>query len=291
MTYTPDVPLSDLPPAEKAERASSFGEVAEDYNAFRPGPPQQAIEWVLGGRRVGVAVDLGAGTGACTRLLLDHADSVTAVEPDDRMRAVLSEELSGVSVLDGKGEAIPLPDASTDAVFASSSWHWMEPAATLGEVARVLKPGGTLGVVWAGPDPDSPFMAQARALLSQGGSQGGGSQGAGSQGDEAKAGGADMAALMMGDASRPSPSLVIPDDGSVPLSQPEKEEFRWDVPLTADELIGLMGTLSWFILMPEETRTRVFAEARRLLKDFLGVEGEVTVDIAFKADAWRSHRG
>jgi len=56
----------------------------------------------------------------------------------------------------------------------------------------------------------------------------------------------------------------------------------------ADELIGLLGTFSWIITMPEETREGVIAEARRLLRELLGVEGEVTVDVAFRADAWRA---
>ena len=66
--------------------------------------------------------------------------------------------------------------------------------------------------------------------------------------------------------------------------------FTWDVALNADELIGLLGTLSWIITMPEEARSRVIAEARRLLREFLDVDGEVTVDVAFRSDAWRSHR-
>jgi hypothetical protein len=150
----------------------------------------------------------------------------------------------------------------------------------LAEVARVLKPGGTLGVVWSGPDTEAPFIAGARALLEQRVS----SEGA------ANPTGDNLAELVMGDADRPPSTLVIPDDGTLPLGQPEREVFRWDLPLTADDLIGLMGTLSWFILMPDDTRARVFAAARRLLKEMLGVEGEVTVDVTFKAEAWRARR-
>jgi SAM-dependent methyltransferase len=275
-----NVPLSDLPDAEKAERASSFGHVAEHYEAFRPGPSETAVDWVLDGRRIGTAVDLGAGTGACTRILVNHADAVIAVEPDERMRSVLAEQLDGVTVVDGRGESIPVPDASADAVFASSSWHWMEPGPTLAEVARVLKPGGTLGVLWSGPDTEAPFMVQARAILGQ----------QAADASERDPEGENLAELVMGDADRPGLTLVVPTDGSVPLGQPEHEVFRWDLPLTADDLIGLMGTLSWFILMPDDTRARVFAEARRLLKELLGVEGDVTVDVTFKAEAWRARR-
>ena len=92
----------------------------------------------------------------------------------------------------------------------------------------------------------------------------------------------------MGDADRPQPTLDIPT--GVPFEPPDHEVFTWDVALTADELIGLLGTFSWIITMSEDTRPRFVDEARRLLRELLGVEGEVTVDVAFRADAWRSRR-
>jgi len=76
-----DVPLSDLPPEEKARRAASFGEVASHYDRYRPGPPPAAIDWILP-TRVARVVDLGAGTGALTRLLVDRAEEVVAVSTD-----------------------------------------------------------------------------------------------------------------------------------------------------------------------------------------------------------------
>ena len=125
------------------------------------------MEWVLP-ERVGTVVDLGAGTGALTRLLVGRADQVVAVEPDDRMRAVLAEAVPGARAVAGRGEAIPLPDGSVDAVLASSSWHWMDTVPTLREIARVLVPGGVVSAMWSGPDPDSGLIAQAQALLGGG---------------------------------------------------------------------------------------------------------------------------
>src|ERR1700733_7612673 len=145
----------------KAARASSFGGAATLYERYRPGPPVEAVEWVLP-ERVGRVVDLGAGTGALTRLLIGRADEVVAVEPDDRMRAVLTASVPGVRAVAGRGESIPLPDASADAVLASSSWHWMDPVPTLLEVSRVLVPGGTLAAIWSGPDPETGLINQAR---------------------------------------------------------------------------------------------------------------------------------
>lgn len=148
--------------AAQAERAGSFGGVALHYERYRPGPPAAAVDWFVAAR-VGRVVDLGAGTGALTRLLIDRADEVVAIEPDERMRAVLDARVAGVRALAGRGESIPLPDGCDDVVLASSSWHWMDPIATLHEVGRILVPGGLVGVVWSGPDPEGPFIGQARA--------------------------------------------------------------------------------------------------------------------------------
>jgi len=263
------------PAAEKAARASSFGGVAEQYEAFRPGPPGEALDWILGGR-VDTAVDLGAGTGGCTRVLLPRADTVFAIEPDDRMRAVLSAQVPGATAHKGTGESMPLPDASADAVVASASWHWMDPIPALTEIGRVLRPGGVFGAVWAGPDPEGPFMSQARALLEQ----------TPSGGD----GGGSLADAVTGGANLPDARLEIPDDGSVPFDQPEFETFRWDIALTADDLIGLLGTMSWVILMEEPARISLFNTARRLLADALGIKDEVTVDVAYQADTYRARR-
>lgn len=279
-----DVPLSHLPPREKAKRAGSFGGVASHYERYRPGPPLAAVDWILP-RRVNRVVDLGAGTGALTRLLVDRADEVIAVEPDERMRAVLTAEVAGIRAVTGRGESIPIPDGSADAVLASSSWHWMDPVPTLLEVGRILVPGGILGALWSGPDPEGPFLVQAQALLADQ-SQGDVEVSVSDGEDDAR--GSELASLIMGDARRPTSSLEIPP--GVPFDQPAHEVFTWDVALKAEELIGLLGTFSWIITMPEETRKRVIAEARRLLRELLGLEGEVTVDVRFRADAWRSRR-
>jgi SAM-dependent methyltransferase len=225
---------------------------------------------------VDCVVDLGAGTGALTRLLTARARDVVAVEPDDRMRAVLAAEVEGARALAGRGEAIPVPDDSAQGVFASSSWHWMDPVPTLGEIARVLTPGGRFGAVWTGPDPDGPFMSQARALMEQMSDDGG----SGAElADSLSAGGAAGA----GTVDR----LDLPD--GVPFAPVEERVFTWDIALNADELLGLLGTLSWVILMPEDERTRIFGTARRLLAEVLGVEGATTVDVAYRAVAYRTH--
>ena len=186
--------------------------------------------------------------------------------------------MAGVRALAGRGEAIPVPDGSAQGVFASSSWHWMDPVPTLSEVARVLTPGGALGAVWTGPDPDGPSLSQARAFVA--GSARGPRQcrarritGRGGTGGAASV-----------------DRLVLP--AGVPFGPVEERTFTWEVALNADDLIGLLGTMSWVILTPEDERARLFATARRILADGLGVEGDVTVDVAYRSVAFRTfHTG
>jgi hypothetical protein len=98
--------------------------------------------------------------------------------------------------------------------------------------------------------------------------------------------GGDLGRVVMDTENRIETVLHIPEDS--PFAQPEHLVLCWDVALTADELIGLLGTFSWIITMPDEQRTRVVSEVRRLLGDVLGISGEVTVDVQYRSEAWRT---
>jgi SAM-dependent methyltransferase len=263
-----------LSPEVKRRRASSFGQAAVHYERYRPGPPTDAVDWLLPAR-ADTVVDLGAGTGALTRLLVGRADRVIAVEPDERMRAVLTGQLARVTVLEGRGEAIPVEDGIADAVLASSSWHWVEPEPALREVARVLKPGGFLGAIWAGPDNESPFMVQAQAMLGEIGRE-----------ESATGPASETLEAMSTPRYRSMATVEIPE--GLPFAPPVHEVFRWEMSLTADDLIGLLGTLSWVILKEPEEREALFSTARRLLRDALDIEGDATVDLTFRCDTYRA---
>ena len=112
--------------SDRETRRLSFGSVAADYDRYRPAPPPQALDWLIppGAQAV---LDLAAGTGAVTRQLIGRVARVIAVEPDERMRAVLAARCPRAEVLAGRGEDIPMPDASVDAVMISAAWHWLDP--------------------------------------------------------------------------------------------------------------------------------------------------------------------
>ena len=104
-------------------------------------------------------LDLAAGTGKLTRVLAEHADDVVAVEPLDGMRRVLERRLPHVRVLAGTAEAIPLADGAVDAVFVAEAFHWFDLPRAVAEIARVLRPGGGLAVLW-----NRPRLGRARVV-------------------------------------------------------------------------------------------------------------------------------
>lgn len=251
-----------------AERASSFGRIAAHYDRYRPPPPAVAVEWIVpAGART--AIDLGAGTGALSRLLCDRVDEVVAVEPDARMREFLAAHVPGARVVEGRGESIPVDDASADVVVASCSWHWMDPEPTLAEVARVLRPGGVLGALWSGTDPDGDFMVRARAFL------------------DAERAGAGADVLEGPDPQRP---MALETAGHAAFTPVERREFTWTVPMTRDQLLGMLGTMSWVILMDDGARADLLDRASDLLASGLGLSGEAMADVEFACATFRTTR-
>lgn len=142
-------------------RARSFGSMAADYAAHRPNYPADGIRWALGGatRPVRSVLDLAAGTGKLTEGLVPLGFAVTAVEPDDGMRAELSQRFPQVEALAGTAESIPLADGSVDAVLVGQAFHWFDHGRALDEIGRVLRPGGVVGLLWNGEDDSVAWVA------------------------------------------------------------------------------------------------------------------------------------
>jgi SAM-dependent methyltransferase len=148
--------------------ADGFASNAEDYERTRPGYPPAAVAHlaaVLGLGPGATVVDVAAGTGKLTRLLLGTGAAVIAVEPVAEMRAVLPRTSPGADVRDGTAEHLPLDDASVDAITVAQAFHWFDGPAALREFARVLGPGGGLAVVYNHRDRAVPWLAAVNRLV------------------------------------------------------------------------------------------------------------------------------
>jgi SAM-dependent methyltransferase len=146
--------------------ARAFGTMAKEYERGRPGWPVDAIGALIERWGARTVLDLAAGTGKLTAVLADRADHVVAVEPVEGLRGVLEARLPGVRALAGTAEAIPLPDASVDAAFVAEAFHWFDLPSAVAELARVLRPGGGLAVLfnfvqWRG----EPWHEELAAVL------------------------------------------------------------------------------------------------------------------------------
>jgi SAM-dependent methyltransferase len=120
---------------------------AARYDAYRPRPPEVLLDllpFLADADRPGLVVDLGSGTGLSTRFWAERADAVVGVEPNPEMRRYADRVTGGDNIryVDGSGERTGLSDGCADIVTCAQSLHWMEPGATLAEVARILRPGG-----------------------------------------------------------------------------------------------------------------------------------------------------
>ncbi|SDD83226.1 class I SAM-dependent methyltransferase [Actinokineospora iranica] len=214
-----------------AKRASSFGANAAAYAQHRPGYPAEAIEWVIGDRmRV---LDLAAGTGRLTEGLLAFGLEVTAVEPDEAMRAELTRRIPDVPALDGSAEDIPLPDASVEAVLVGHAFHWFNTDKALTEITRVLRPGGVFGALWNHDDLTVDWVA----------------------------GLAELTATSLGEVQR-----VKVDVPSHDLLEPhELKTFPHRQRRTVESLLATLGTHSQISVADATERAQVFDRVRTYL--------------------------
>src|SRR6266508_3107385 len=212
----------------------SFGRAAELYDQIRPTYPPAALEWALGSAPLRV-IDLGAGTGILTRVALSLGQDVVPVEPDEAMRRRLSHSTPGVTALARSGEAIPVPDASVDAVVAGQSYHWFDPDRAHREIARVVRPGGVFAPIWNIRDDSEPWVAELSRIAE-------GAEAAGSGVHEG----------------------WIDHDFGPEFGPVERALFPHSVELTADQLVQLIASRSYYLTATPEKQAEIEAAVRDL---------------------------
>lgn len=215
---------------DRDARAASFGPGAAAYARSRPSYPKAAVDWLLP-QSVTRVLDLGAGTGKLTAILASRGLSVVAVDPSGPMLDELQRACTGVEVMQGRAEAIPLPDGSVDAVLVAQAWHWFDPGSSAAEIARVLRSGGTLGLIWNTRDAAVEWVTCFERIVGDGTSYDG------------------------------VPSLPPPftADGTI--------EFRWERPLDEAALLDLTASRSAFLVLPEPARATMLEAVRQLFDE------------------------
>ena len=228
---------------DRSAHANSFGPAAHIYERGRPPYPAPAIDWLLppGEPRV---LDLGAGTGKLTRQLAGLGLPVTAVDPSEGMLAQLRRVLPGVPAHLGSAERIPLPDDSVDLVLIAQAWHWVDPDRAVPEIARVLSPGGRLGILWNLRDEDAEWVRRLEEII-------------GGIDDERS-------------------TAVGPPFGPV-----ETRDFRWTHRIGPDALIDLVASRSRVILLPADERAALLGQVRQLTATHPALVGRTEYDLPF----------
>jgi ubiquinone/menaquinone biosynthesis C-methylase UbiE len=236
----------------------AFDSAAEDYERGRTGWPPEIMDGVDGD----AVLDLAAGTGKLTRLLVERYRRVVAIEPADAMRALGERLVPEAEWLPGSAEQLPLQEAVVDAAFVAEAFHWFDASAASEELARVLRPGGTLVACfnnWDAPyDPTLPNEAHAAI---------------------------EEVAVRTGPAGRPKVEAGAWREGlaAAPFTPPDYREIA-HVDLTdRDGVIAYYLSISSIAARPQQERDALRAKLERLVPD-----AEYTLRL--RAEVWTARR-
>ena len=195
--------------------------------------------------------DIGAGTGKMSELLVRAGAVVDAVEPSDAMRAQASS-VPGVTWHGGVAEETGLPDGAFDIVVFAQSWHWVDSELAGREAARILVPGGTLGIVWNQMDVSVPWVHRLTRIMRS------------------------------GDVHR-SDRPPTPGGGFAPM---RLTQVTWEDIMTPEQILTLGTTRSSFIRSSQAGRDRMQANLRWYLYEHLGYTPGENVAIPYTTLVW-----
>ncbi|WP_426225411.1 class I SAM-dependent methyltransferase [Pseudarthrobacter sp. DSP2-3-2b1] len=237
----------------RRELGQSFQDGGEHYQRVRPGYPGESADWLIpAGARD--AVDVGAGTGKFTALLLERGLTVAAVDPSGDMLGQLRAHYPEVSATQGTAEATGLTSSAFDVVSVAQAWHWCDPLPASTELARILRPGGTLGLTWNQLDTSIPWVHRLSRIMHA------------------------------GDVYKP---------GFRPVVGPEFEGLeshvtRWEDSLSTAEIMELTKSRSYYLRATEAIRGKVLANLDWYLHENLGHDADADISLPYLTLTWRA---
>jgi ubiquinone/menaquinone biosynthesis C-methylase UbiE len=223
--------------------AARFADVADAYERGRPDYRPAvvgAIAAELGISAGAPVLDLAAGTGKLTRALLDAGFDVVAVEPQASLREVLAAKVGAERVRDGVAEAIPLPDDSVAAVTVADAFHWFDRSVVMGEIGRVLRPGGGLSILTTAPDWSEVSWAHEVGTV--------------------------LTSLRPDHPNFDGPSwqdVVKEADG---WTAPREVRVTTSQPTSTERVLDYLASVSWMAALPEAEREETLARLRGVIE-------------------------
>src|ERR1700683_145010 len=257
--------------------AVGFGTEADAYDRARPSYPLDAIDWLVKGLGIGPGrqiVDLAAGTGKLTELLAGTGADLIAIEPVAAMRDRLHERLPGVPVLAGVAETLPLADQSVDAVIVAQAFHWFDAKRAMAERARVVRPGGHLGLLWNARDRSLEWVDQVWSVMDR----------------------VERDAPWRGKDSGHAESPHGRNAGD-PARPSDRNWSSWVEATffhvhnsTHDQVVDRMRSVSHIGALPSESQYLVLDEVRMILDGHPATRQQPTVCIPYRVDAMYAER-
>lgn len=238
------------------DRALSFGEEAKSYDEYRPRYPREAVEWVMEVTKTPIhdVVDVGAGTGALTALLVSMGFAVTAFDADEKMIDQLRHSVPEATAGTSRAEQLPLGNASVDAVTVAQAFHWFDPVVAAHEFTRVLRPGGVIGLFWNLRDDRASWWGALRPII-------------------------DGPDWVRGDADEAWRELEHVFPGL------ERREFAHSISMSPERIVKLVNTFS-FVRLHEDVE-QILDQVREILATHPETKGRDVIEVPYVTAAYR----
>jgi SAM-dependent methyltransferase len=244
-----------------------FGKEAATYERVRPSYPPDAVAWLadgLGLQPGRTVLDLAAGTGKFTRLLVPFGATVLAAEPVDGMRRGFVAAVPGIPMVAAVAEALPVAPESLHAVTVAQAFHWFDAERAFEEFRRVLHPSGRVGLIWNARDRSSDWVNEVWSIMDR---------------VEKRA--------PWRDHEQWRDSALGTRHG---FGRLHTETFRHEQPITPEGVVERIASVSHVAVLPEPDRERVRDEVRAVVTGHPDARGRSDLRIPYRVDTYWCER-